>query len=149
MSRGLSVKTSRYRLFAVSPPGLEEVVCKELQALGVQGRPVAGGVEFSGDLSTLYRANLWLRAASRVLLRVGIFKALDFQTLVKKVQGYPWEIYLRHAEAVKVRVKVSSCRLYHSQAVAQRVIEGMGQRLGRSTRASSSHSDIRVHPSPL
>ena len=60
-------------MFAVAAPGIEPVLTREVAALpGVRDvRAVAGGVEFAGDREVLYRANLWLRTATRVLVRVG------------------------------------------------------------------------------
>src|SRR5882762_8269127 len=75
------------RLFAVASPGLEPVVAAELQALAGarQVTPLPGGVEFTGDLATLYRANVGLRSASRVLLRVAQVRALHFASLRRQV----------------------------------------------------------------
>jgi putative N6-adenine-specific DNA methylase len=56
---------SNYRLFAVAPPGIERIVNEELNALGIEGRPGPGGVEFSGGLAAIYTANLWLRSAAQ------------------------------------------------------------------------------------
>ncbi|NIQ97414.1 MAG: class I SAM-dependent RNA methyltransferase, partial [Desulfuromonadales bacterium] len=62
------MKTKTLSLFAVAAPGLEAICAKEMRALGLsEVREVPGGVEFCGELSELYRANLWLRSASRVL----------------------------------------------------------------------------------
>ena len=57
--------------FAVAAPGLEEILAAELAGLGVKNSAVVdGGVEFSASLRTLYEANLHLRTASRVLVRL-------------------------------------------------------------------------------
>ena len=83
------------RLFAVTAPGLAPFTAQELRQLGLlpavpagrpsalDGRPRAadeehGGVEFSGDRRALYLANLHLRTANRVLLRLGEFEAVGF-----------------------------------------------------------------------
>ena len=82
-------------MFAVAPPGLETAVAEELGVLGVAGqRIVAGGVTFSGDKETLYRANLWLRTAGRVLVRVEQFYAVHLAQLHKKAKAVAWEQYL-------------------------------------------------------
>ena len=121
-----------FRLFAVAPPGLEPVVAWELAQLGARPQVEAGGVNFKGDLRLLYRANLWLRTASRLLLRVADFRALHLRELVQRVARYPWEIYVPEGFGVKIRATCARSRLYHSGAVAERVLKGMERRLGRS-----------------
>jgi hypothetical protein len=82
------------RFFAVTAPGLKQVAAQELLALGFAAIPPdgdapAGGVEFDGELSDLYRANLHLRSVNRVLLRLGQFYAAAFSELRKKAAACP------------------------------------------------------------
>ena len=66
--------------YAVATPGLESIVAGELTGLGfVAGKIEAGGVPFECDLAGLYRANLQLRTATRVLVRISQFKATGFK----------------------------------------------------------------------
>ena len=122
---------SVFELLAVCPPGLEGLLAEEIKALGLSGRPQRGGVSLKGGLKELYLLNLWSRVASRVLLRVGSFRAKTFKDLVEKVARYPWEIYLAKAHALRIRVTCHKSRLYHSQAVAERVAQGISRRLSR------------------
>jgi putative N6-adenine-specific DNA methylase len=79
------------KLCATSSFGLESVVARELQALGVsQTRSENGSVSFEGDALMLCRANLWLRSADRVWLTVGSFPAKTFDELFEGVKGLPW-----------------------------------------------------------
>jgi 23S rRNA (guanine2445-N2)-methyltransferase / 23S rRNA (guanine2069-N7)-methyltransferase len=82
-------------LVATSTFGLEAVVARELAALGYEGHcPQTGRIEFSGDLEAVVRANLWLRSADRVLIRLGRFEARDFDALFHGVQALPWERWI-------------------------------------------------------
>src|SRR5438445_4647258 len=109
-------------LFAVCAPGLEPVLASEMRALGLPGRTLAGGVETAGDLREAMRLNLWLRTASRVLLRIGEpFRATTFAELVRKASAMPWERFLRKEAHVAFRVTCHKSRLYHSGAVAERL----------------------------
>lgn len=63
------------RLFAATTPGLEPVLGRELEALGLTPRVVPGGAEVSGPPGTHRRLNVWLRTATRVLLRLGDARA--------------------------------------------------------------------------
>jgi putative N6-adenine-specific DNA methylase len=122
---------SRYKLFAVTLPGFEDVTRGELEALGFSDVSVeTGGVSFSGTLQDIYNANLWIRSASRILLRIGKFKVSDLDTLKRHVSKYPWDIYLPGGGVVKVNASSSKSRLYHSGAVEERVIEGIRLRTG-------------------
>lgn len=123
--------TDRFDLFAIAAPGLEPIVERELRALGVDGiRAEAGGVAFSGGREAMYRANLHLRTASRVIARVAEFGARGFPELVRQAKRQPWERYLDPARPVQLRVTCRKSRLYHSDAVGERVVEGIEKRLG-------------------
>jgi putative N6-adenine-specific DNA methylase len=125
------------RFFAVTAPGLKQVAAQELLALGLQpshmdGDAPAGGVEFDGALSDLYRANLHLRSVNRVLLRLGQFYAAAFSELRKKAARLPWERWLNPGRPLALRVTCHKSRLYHSGAVAERVAGAIGDRLGQA-----------------
>ncbi|MCA9082499.1 MAG: class I SAM-dependent RNA methyltransferase [Planctomycetaceae bacterium] len=81
----------RFDLIATSTFGLENVVARELQALGYQDcRVLDGRVHFSGDVRDIARSNLWLRTADRILIRVGEFPAPDFGALFDQIALLPW-----------------------------------------------------------
>ncbi|MGZ6123970.1 MAG: THUMP domain-containing class I SAM-dependent RNA methyltransferase, partial [Myxococcales bacterium] len=116
-------------LFAVCAPGLEPVLLSEVQALGLPGRALAGGVEIDGDLAEAMRLNLWLRTASRVLLRLGEpFRAATFPELVRKASALSWEEFLRKGVGAAFRVTCRKSRLYHSGAVAERLHQALQAR---------------------
>ena len=75
--------------------GLEAVVRRELADLGYEGRVVAPGwIGFRGELSAICRANLWLRAADRVLIQVASFPAADFDALFETTRALSWRDWL-------------------------------------------------------
>jgi putative N6-adenine-specific DNA methylase len=136
------METEQY--FAVTAPGLETFAAAELRqlgivpqaaqagdALGLAGEDSGGGVAFSGGREALYRANLQLRTASRVLVRLGSFAATEFAELRKKAAQLPWRRYLRPGQPVNLRVTCHKSRLYHSGAVAERVAAAIGDALGK------------------
>ena len=131
-SKGQSI----FFFFAVVPPGLESVAAEEISSLGFEPKLQRGGVEFKGTLRDLYRANLWLRTPSRILLRLGSFKALSFSELRARIARYPWEIYFpADLSQARIRVTCRRSRLYHSRAVAERILQGISDRLGREIKA--------------
>ncbi|WP_303857629.1 THUMP domain-containing class I SAM-dependent RNA methyltransferase [Aminicella lysinilytica] len=82
----------RLKLIATATFGLEAVVKREIQSLGYEIEKTEDGkVTFTGDERAIVRCNLWLRSADRVLLKMGEFKALEFEELFQQVKGMAWE----------------------------------------------------------
>src|SRR5687768_13664420 len=77
----------REHVFVSAPPGLEPALEAEAEALGLSPRRVEGGVELTGGPGLHQEANLRLRTASRVLLRLGRFAAPDAAALAKGLAG--------------------------------------------------------------
>jgi putative N6-adenine-specific DNA methylase len=126
--------SDQFDLFAVTAPGLEAIVERELRALGFpDARADAGGVAFTGGHEAVYRANLCLRTASRVIARVAEFGARGFPELVRHGKRLPWERFLDAQRPVQLRVTCHKSRLYHSDAVGERVAQAIASRLGVET----------------
>ena len=121
-------------IFVVSTPGMEDITAREIAELnlahGRAAKQIRGGVEFTGGLADVCRANLWLRTASRVLVRLGGFYAAAFSELRKKASRLPWERYLRPGQPVALRATCRKSKLYHSDAVVERVLGAIADRLG-------------------
>ena len=127
----------KYNCFAVTAPGLAPLCANELvhgEFRRSRAAPIteAGGVTFRGDRAALYRANLHLRTASRVLVRLGEFRAENFDQLRARAGKLSWERCLTPGQAVDLRVTCHKSRLYHSGAVAERVAYAIEDRLGQS-----------------
>lgn len=128
-----STASSPFECFAIAAPGLEPLVAGELTALGERPRAEAGGVAWDGDAASLYRANLWLRTASRVVVRTARFRARTFYELERHARRIPWERFVAPGSAVRFRVTCRKSRLYHSDAVAQRMAAAIEHRLGAAS----------------
>jgi putative N6-adenine-specific DNA methylase len=104
-------------------PGLESLALTEALALGLPAEPAAGGggIEWRGDLASVLRANLGLRIASRVLVRIAEFEATSFAALEREARRIDWGQVVPAGATVRFRVTCRKSRLYHSDAVAQRV----------------------------
>ena len=86
---------NRIELVAPCHFGLEAVLKKEIQDLGYEIVQVEDGkVTFAGDENAICRANIFLRTAERVLLKVGKFKAVTFDQLFEEIKALPWENYI-------------------------------------------------------
>ena len=134
---------ARFQSFAPTAPGLESIAAGELKALGVRGHQEVGGVAFGGELERVYEANLWLRTASRVVVRLGQFHASTFYELERHSKKLRWPDFLPESGAVEVRVTCRKSKLYHSDAVAERVLSAIAGAAPRSIelRAATSVGD--------
>lgn len=132
-----------YRLFAVTAPGLEPYTAAELTALGINPLPPvsmtgpgevkeeSGGLEFEASTTDLFRTNLMLRTANRIIYRLGEFTAVSFPELRKKAARLPWETILRPGQPVALRVTCHKSKMYHSGGVAERVAGAISDHLGK------------------
>ena len=75
--------------------GLESVLRREILDLGYEISKVEDGrVTFLGDAEAICRANIFLRTAERILLKVGEFRAVTFEELFEKTKALAWEAYV-------------------------------------------------------
>lgn len=114
----------RHDFFAVTLPGHEALVLREIEGLSPTvepGAPTKGGTAFSGRLTDLYLANLHLRLAGRVLMRIASFRAADFSRLQRQARALAWSLFLPAGDIPRIQVTAHHSRLYHTQAVAERI----------------------------
>jgi putative N6-adenine-specific DNA methylase len=119
-----------YQLFAVAAPGLEPLLAAELRDLGIGGEVESGGVSWTGDEEAIALANLHLRTATRVLLRVADFRARSFIELERHLRRIDWQPFVGPGSSPRLRVSSRKSRLYHQRAVAERFAREMEQSLG-------------------
>lgn len=121
----------RYDLFAMCAPGIEPALYDEMGDLGLDPlRAVHGGVEFLGTSRDLYRANLWLRTAGRVLMRVGEFVAMSFPELARKVRRIAWSDLLPPGTPIEARAASHGSKLNIRKKIESVVADTIGERLG-------------------
>ena len=135
--------------FAVCPRGLEAALSDELLALGAQSlRAEAGGVAFSGTLTTAYAANLHSRIASRILWQVGRRGYLSEQHLYDATQEVRWQDLLTAQQTLRVDVTASRSPLHSLEFAMLRIKDGIVDRLRDLTGArpsiDRSNPDVRV-----
>ncbi len=116
--------------FAVTLPGFESVCAGELQQLNISSSCQHGGVDFHGGLRELYQANLWLRSATRILVRLDEVTARDFPTLYKRLLRLPWGRFLKPGIPCDIRVVCHRSRLFHSGRVAETTEQAIVKALG-------------------
>ena len=115
-------KSGDFEIFLVAAPGLEAALYAEVKALRFKAtRQVPGGVTVHGGWREVWRANLESRGATRVLARIGEFRALHLAQLDKRARKFPWSDVLRRDVPVRVEVTCKGSRIYHSDAAVQRI----------------------------
>ena len=127
---------AKIQLIATAAFGLEAVAAREVQALGYTDVMVENGrVTFAGDLEAICRANLWLRSADRVLVRMGEFQALSFEELFQQTRALPWADWLPENAAFPVDGKSVRSQLHSvpdCQAIVKKaIVEKMKERYRR------------------
>lgn len=111
-----------FDIFLVCAPGLEDLLCAEAVEKGFASAVAQpGGVSVQGGWPEVWRANLELRGAVRVLARVGSFMAFHLAQLDKRSRRFNWGAVLRADVPVKVQVTCKASRIYHAKAAAQRI----------------------------
>jgi putative N6-adenine-specific DNA methylase len=129
--------------FATCARGLEPVLTAELTALGAGSvEPGRGGVRFAGDHALLYRANLWLRTAVRILRPILEVEVRSPDELYDAVRTVNWDQYLTPDHTLAVDCNVRDSAITHSQYAARRVKDAVcDQFLERVGRRPSVNPD--------
>ena len=142
--------TSHRTFFATCAPGVEPILHDEVRALRfARAERQVGGVLFRGTLQDAWRANLWLRTAVRVLMRLGRFEARDGDALYRAVDAVDWSTYLRPDGTLWVQAQSRESALDHTRFAAQRVKDAIVDQLrtgsGERPSVSRDQPDLRVH----
>lgn len=140
--------------FAAVPRGAEEIAASELEVLGVSGaKPGRGGVAFVTNRAGLYRANLWLRTASRVLVQLAVFPCKGPDELYAGVFAIDWNVLITPTMTLAVDCSLRDSVLTHSgfvalktkDAVVDRIREACGSRPNVDTVAPDVRINVHLH----
>lgn len=113
-------------------PGIERLCYEELARLGFSlpdTRPCKGGIEFAGRVHDCYLANLNLRTANRILMRLTAFYASNFRQLEKKLADLPWDLYLKNNSEFTLNITSRHSRLIHTGAIGERFTASLEKRI--------------------
>ncbi len=124
---------SKLELIATSTFGLEAIVAEEIKSLGYKEVKIENGrVLFKADETAICRANLWLRTADRIRIKLGEFKAVTFDQLFENTKALPWPDILPRNAAFPVDGKSVQSTLFSisdCQAIVKKaVVESMKKR---------------------
>lgn len=138
------------RYFATCPKGLEYLLVDELKAMGADGvREALAGVYFEGPLGIAYRACLWSRLASRILLPIAEFACADEEALYAGVQAIDWSAHLRADGTLAVDASLVQSQLKHSRYAEQKtkdaIVDQFRQASGQRPSVDTDQPDLRIN----
>ncbi len=141
---------STVRYFAACSKGLEYLLVDELKALGaVEAREQLSGVRFEGDAQLGYRACLWSRLASRILLPISDFQAADEGALYDGVAEVDWSRHLEATGSLAIDAHGRTAGITHAQFAAQRVkdaiVDQCRDRFGTRPDVERERPDVRIN----
>ena len=115
------MKSELMEILLVTVPGLEDLLRAEAVEKGFK-KPsiVTGGVLIKGKWPDVWRANLQLRGASRILVRIGSFRIAHLSKLEGMARHFPWEEHIARGTSLRVDVTSHKSKIYHQKAAAER-----------------------------
>src|SRR5687767_12741562 len=101
--------------------GLEETLAAELRKLGATGVELLNrAVKFNGDQGMMYKANLSLRTALRVLVPVAQFEVHNEKGLYEGIKNINWDDYLNPEESIAIDTVLNTDLFTHTQFISQK-----------------------------
>ncbi len=141
---------NNFKMIAKTLFGFEEILAQELQNLGAQ--KVETGVRmvsFYGDKGFMYKANIALRTALKILKPIKEFRVFNEQSLYKGVQSIDWSNYISENHTFVIDTTVNSEVFNHSQFVALKakdaVVDQFREKFGKRPNIDKDFPDLRIN----
>jgi putative N6-adenine-specific DNA methylase len=141
---------SSFRMIAQTMFGLEEILVNELTALGAKEiEKLNRAVGFVGDLSMMYKANLCLRTALRVLVPIHAFEVKNEQDLYLKIKEMEWEKHMEVTDTLAINCSLNSTLFGHSQYLEQKtkdaIVDRFRERTGKRPSVDTDLPTLRIN----
>jgi putative N6-adenine-specific DNA methylase len=142
--------SNNFKMVAKTLFGLEEILAKELRNLGaIDVKPGVRSVSFEGDTGFMYKANLSLRTAIKIIKPIQSFKVMDEGDLYKKIYAMPWDHYLSPDDTFAIDATVYSEKFTHSLYIAQKTKDAIADKFrdhkGRRPSVDLDNPDLRLN----
>lgn len=139
-----------FKMVAKTFFGFEELLEKELIQLGAQNiQKGTRMVSFYGDKGFMYKANLGLRTALKILKPIYSFKVFNEKGLYNGIQSVDWSVYLNNNKSFVIETTLYSEAFTHSQFVALKVkdaiVDQFREQTGSRPNIDKEHPDLRIH----
>lgn len=137
------------KIVARTLAGLEELLAEEIQQIGGKEVEIFNrAVEYKGDLTLLYKSNLWLRTAIDVLLPLSKFQANNEEELYEKVQKINWSNYITSEKTFSITPIVHSSVFTHSHyaslKVKDAIVDQLREKKGRRPNIDTENPDVKI-----
>ena len=144
------MEKENFKMVAKTLFGLEEILEKELMLLGARNVEVFNrGVSFEGDKGFMYKSNLWLRTALRILKPIKTFTVKNEDQLYKAIFGKKWEEIIDVDGTFAIDSTVNSDFFNHSQYVALKSKDAIVDRFrkyeGKRPNVDVEHPNVRIN----
>ncbi|SFE97925.1 bifunctional 23S rRNA (guanine(2069)-N(7))-methyltransferase RlmK/23S rRNA (guanine(2445)-N(2))-methyltransferase RlmL [Nitrosomonas sp. Nm166] len=142
---------TQYQLFATTPKAMEGILANEIEALGGKNvQQKMAGVAFQGNLAMAYKACLWSRTASRILLLLSSFTVQSQQDLYDGVQGIDWSEHLNADDSLAVSFSSKNNPAINNThfgalKVKDAIVDQMRAKFGIRPDIDTEHPSIRVN----
>ncbi|WP_417881794.1 THUMP domain-containing class I SAM-dependent RNA methyltransferase [Xanthomarina gelatinilytica] len=141
---------NNFKMVAKTLFGFEELLAKELTQLGAQDVKIGvRNVSFTGDKGFMYKANLGLRTAIKILKPIETFKVFNEKDLYDKIYNMSWEPYLKPTGTLAVDATINSNVFTHSLFVAQKtkdaVVDKFRDTTGQRPNVDLKFPDLKIN----
>src|SRR5690606_6062229 len=141
---------NNFRLTAKTFFGFEDVLAAELRALGAQDlQPGTRVVHFTGDKGFMYKANIGLRTALKILKPIHKFRAINEDALYRGIYSIDWSQFINAARTIAIDSTVHSDHFRHSQFVSQKckdaIVDQFRAKTGNRPGVDLHHPDLRIN----
>jgi putative N6-adenine-specific DNA methylase len=139
-----------YKMVAKTLFGFEELLMDELRSLGAMNmQKGVRSVSFEGDKGFMYKANLCLRTALKILVPIKSFRIRDEKELYNKVYNIQWEEYLDYNRTFAIDATVHSEKFTHSKYIALKTKDAIADKFrnntGKRPNVDTRFPDLRIH----
>ncbi|NLV23676.1 MAG: bifunctional 23S rRNA (guanine(2069)-N(7))-methyltransferase RlmK/23S rRNA (guanine(2445)-N(2))-methyltransferase RlmL [Deltaproteobacteria bacterium] len=142
--------SARINFFATAAKGLEKPLAEELKGFGALAvRVETGGAAFTGTLESAYRACLWSRLASRVLLPLSVFPAVTPEQLYDGIRAIDWRRHLDPEGSLAVDCAIFRSRIKHSHFAALKakdaIVDQFRESCGVRPSVATEQPELRIN----
>lgn len=139
-----------FKMIAKTFFGFEEILAQELRNLGAQRiEPGVRMVSFYGDKGFMYKANIALRTALKILKPIKEFRVFNDQSLYKGIQSIDWSEYMNVRQTFVIDTTVNSEVFNHSQFVALKakdaIVDQFREQTGNRPDIDKDYPDLRIN----
>lgn len=141
---------SEFDVIAKTSFGLEDVLAEELQRLGATGiEKMTRAVKFRSDKELLYKANVWVRTASRIIVPYKKFRIKDADDLYQRAKSVRWEEIFDEEQTFSIDSTVISEMFNHTKYPALKMKDAICDRfrdlVGKRPDVDTDNPDIRIN----